>query len=134
MIAEPTSADGLIAIIRDWFRLLAADRWDEASGMLDEPNSYGIHWTPEQVRHALDLAFGPSSRFRIAHPDGLQFTDPDTASGNPHAEVVTLNDGSGFSAEHDVPLNGEWSELTAQFEFKRRANGLAVILHDLHVL
>jgi hypothetical protein len=47
---------------------------------------------------------------------------------------VALSDGSGFSLYHAVPLNGEWSDLTAQFEFLRRPNGLAVVLHDLHVL
>jgi len=134
LIAEPASPNDLLAVIRDWFRLLAADRWDEAIGMLDEPNRYGIQWTPEGIRGALDLTFRPGCRFRVTHPEGPQFTDPDAASGLPHADVVAFDDGSGYSADHDVPLNGEWSDLTAQFEFLRRPNGLALVLHDLHVL
>jgi hypothetical protein len=134
MIAEPTNPDQLLAVIRDWFRLLAADRWEEASGMLDEPNMYGIRWTPEYIRYALDLAYGPDCPFRAAHSEGPRFSDPETATGNPNAEVWTAQNESGFRADHDVPLNGAWSELTAQFEFLRRPGGLAVILHDLHVL
>lgn len=134
MIAEPTNPEDLLAVIRAWFRLLAADRWAEASAMLDEPNQYGIHWTPEYIRYTMDLTFGPDCRFRVAHPKGPQFSDPDKATGVCHADVLAFDDGRGFSADHDVPLNGSWSDLTAQFEFLRRPGGLAVVLHDLHVL
>ena len=47
---------------------------------------------------------------------------------------MAFDDGSGYSVEHDVPLNGEWSDLTAQFEFVRFPKGYAVVLHDLHVM
>ncbi len=40
----------------------------------------------------------------------------------------------GYYAEHDVPLNGEFSDLTALFRFYRRGGELAVQLKDLHVL
>jgi hypothetical protein len=134
LIAEPTNPDLLLTVVREWLRLLAMNKWDEASGMLDEPNCYGIRWTPQYIRYALDLTFGPSSRFRTAHPEGPQFTDPDSAGGTLHGDVVAFDDGRGFSANHDVPLNGAWSELTAQFEFLRRPGGLAVVLHDMHVM
>jgi hypothetical protein len=102
--------------------------------MLDEPNGYGIHWTPQYIRHALDLAYRPGCRFRVEHPEEPQFSEPDAAVGAPHFDVVAFDDGSGYSAYCDVPLNGAWSDLTAQFEFLRRPGGLAVVLHDLHVL
>ena len=102
--------------------------------MLDEPNCYGIRWTPQYIRYALDEAFGPGCRFRVAHPEGPQFTNPDTASGHPHGDIAAFDNGTGYHANHDVPLNGSWSELTAQFEFLRRPGGLAIVLHDLHVL
>jgi hypothetical protein len=134
VIPEPSNADQLLAVVRDWFRLLAAGRWDEASAMADEPNSYGIRWTPCHIRHVLDLSYGPGCRYLAEHPEGPQVSDPDETAGVPHASIVELEDGSGFSVEHDVPLNGSWSELTAQFEFLRRSGGLAVVVHDLHVL
>ena len=102
--------------------------------MLDEPSKDGIRWTPDYIRYALNLAYGPHCRFRAAHPEGPQFTDPDMAAGSPDTDVVPFDDGSGYFADHDVPLNGSWSELTAQFEFRRCQGGFTVILHDLHVL
>jgi hypothetical protein len=134
MIAEPDDPDDLLAIIRDWFRLLAGGRWVEACAMLDEPNGYGIRWTPAEIHHALELAYGPGCRFRVAHPEGPRFSEPGEAVGIPEASVWPIDDGSGYRADHDVPLNGLWSELTALFEFPRRPGGLAVVLHDLHVL
>ncbi|MCE9533029.1 MAG: hypothetical protein K8T89_18175 [Planctomycetes bacterium] len=134
MLAKPTDPSVLIAFIRDWFRLLSLGQMNEASQQLDEQNCWGIRWTPEYIRNALELAFGPGCRFRVEHPEGPQFSDPDSATGAPHAEVWELDDKRGYGADHDVPLNGEWSDLTAQFEFLDRPNGLSVVLHDLHVL
>ncbi|WP_165224708.1 hypothetical protein [Aquisphaera insulae] len=134
MIDEPSDPDDLFAVVRDWFRLLAAGRWAEAGDMLDEPNGYGIRWTPAEIRHAFELAYGPGCRFRASHPEGPQPSDPDVAAGEPGADVWAIRDGRGYRVDHDVPLNGSWSELTAQFEFLRRPGGLAVVLLDLHVL
>lgn len=134
MIVEPNERCELLTVIRDWFRLLAEGRWGDACGLLDEPNVYGVRWTPEYIQHALDSAFPPGCRFRVAHPEGPRFSDPTTASGTPDGDVVAFNDARGYAADHDVPLNGSWSDLTAQFQFLRRPNGLAVVLHDLHVL
>ena len=47
----------------------------------------------------------PGCRFRVAHPEGPRFTDPDAAVGTPHAEAWELDDGSGFRADHDAPPN-----------------------------
>lgn len=134
MIAEPSELDELLAVVREWFRLLAVEGWNEATGMLDEPNGYGIRWTPAEIRRALDLAYQPGCRSRIAHPEGPRFSDPDSAVGVPEADAWALDDGSGYRVDYDVPLNGSWSDLTAQFEFLRRPGGLAIVLHDLHVL
>lgn len=134
VIPDTSNPNELLAVIRNWFRLLAAGRWDEAIAMVDEPNSYGIRWTPLQIRHALDQTYAPGCGQLTEHPERPQVTDPDATAGVPHASILELEDGTGFSAEHDVPINGSWSELTAQFEFLRRPDGLAVIVHDLHVL
>jgi hypothetical protein len=36
--------------------------------------------------------------------------------------------------EYDLPLNGEWSDLTAIFHLMRVESGWAYSLWDLHVL
>lgn len=102
--------------------------------MIDEPNCYGITWTPERIRQVVEDTFGPGCRFRSQHPEGIRWSDPDELGDGGHPETYPHDDGSGFAFDHDVSLNGEWSDLTAQFKFHRRAQGYAVVLHDLHVL
>lgn len=124
----------LVAFVRNWFTLLAAGRSQEACNMIDEPNYYGIAWTPEQIQQVVAGAFGPQSRFRLRHPEGIRCTDPEELSEGGNPEVYPSHDGGHYRFDHDVPLNGEWSDLTAQFEFHRRQKGYVVVLHDLHVL
>ncbi|MBX9628236.1 MAG: hypothetical protein K2X82_30840 [Gemmataceae bacterium] len=132
MIPEPSDPAELLGVVRGWFRLLAAGRWNEACDLLDEAD--GVRWTPDAIRSALDLAYRPGCRFRAEHPEGPRFTHPDTTNGTLDAEVGDFTDGAGWWVEYDVPLNGSWSELTAHFRFLRRPGGLAVVLHDLHIL
>jgi hypothetical protein len=110
--------------VQQWFRVLADGQWSAAIAMLDEPNSYGVRWSEVQIRNALD-----------EYSSGAKVSDPANVKGKvPRASSGKFDDGSGYWFDHSVPLNGAWSDLTAQFEFKRRGEQYAVILHDLHVL
>jgi hypothetical protein len=129
--ADDTEAQ-LIAFARTWFRLLARGEWDAALAMLDEPNSHGIRWTRESISTLLHETFGPDTRF-AAEFGAPSFSDPDLASGTEHHSFGEF-DAGGFWLDHDVPLNGMFSNLTAQFEFHPRAVGFAAVLHDLHVM
>jgi hypothetical protein len=136
MIEIPAQAveQTLVAFVRQWLKLLSAGSWQEACGMIDEPNCYGITWTPERIQQVVEDTFGPGCRFRSRHPEGILWSDPDELGDGGHPEIYPHDDGSGYAFDHDVPLNGEWGDLTAQFEFHRRPQGYAVVLHDLHVL
>jgi len=94
----------------------------EAVGMIDEATSYGIHWTSDSICSA----FSEYGAKLGSHPD--------KTTGTPHHSLVEFDDGSGFAFDLDVPLDGVWSGLTAQFEFLRRDGGYAVVLQDLQVL
>jgi hypothetical protein len=125
----------LIAWVREWLDLLAGGRLEDACGRLDEPNSYGLRWTPAALTDLVEDTFGPGTRFRVEHPEGPRFSPVATALGRRPPMIGAYKDGSGFWVDHHVPLNGEYSDLTAQFKFLWRGNHvLAVILHDLHVL
>jgi hypothetical protein len=125
----------LIAWVREWFDLLAAGRPADACARLDEPNANGTRWTPALLRNVVEDTFAPGTRFRAEHPEGPLFSAVAASIGPPQPMVGAYDDGSGFWVEHKVPLNGEYSDLTAQFEFRWRGNHrLAAILHDLHVL
>lgn len=111
--------------VRDWFRLLCREAFVDAVARLDEPNTYGQRWSAERIKAALR---------DYARSDSVRVTDPDSISTEPHSSLVALNDGRGYSFDHDVPLDGRWSDLTAQFDFLRRPDGYAVVLQDFHVL
>jgi len=102
--------------------------------MIDLPNAWGTTWTPEAILEIVAKTFSPDTRFGAAHPEGPVFTPVDETTRNDHAFLGSYDDGSGFWLDHDVPLNGGWSDLTAQFEFQKRSEGLAVVLIDVHVL
>ena len=124
----------LIAFARTWFKLLAQGDWNAALAMLDEANSYGIRWTRDTITALVNETFGPDTHFALEFGSPT-FSDPDLAHGSRdhHAHFGEF-DGGGFWLDHNVPLNGHYSDLTAQFEFYPRADGYAAVLHDLHVM
>jgi hypothetical protein len=110
---------------RDWFRLLSHGAFADAASRIDELNRHGERWDAEKIQGVLR---------DYAHSDSVSVADPDTMAGEGRTSLVEFTDGRGYSFEHDVPLGGKWSDLTAQFEFLRRPSGYAVVLHDIHVL
>src|SRR5512133_1137728 len=131
----PDAEAALLDWVRAWFDLLAADRLTEACARLDEPAGSGAAWTPAALAGVLAAAFGPETRFAAAHPEGPRFTSPHTAASRERGAVGAFADGTGFWLGYDVPLNGAFGDLTAQFEFRWRApRVLAARLYDLHVL
>jgi hypothetical protein len=122
----------LVAFVRTWFSLLARDDWDAALAMLDEPDSNATRWTRYEITSLVRDTFGPGTRF-AAELGAPCFSEPDLATGIAHHSFGEFDVG-GFWLDHEVPLNGIFSDLTAQFEFHPRASGFAAILHDLHVL
>ena len=117
--------DALRAHIEIWLQQLSAGNWGEVIGMLDEPNSYGIKWRETEIRNSLD-EYSRSRPWTV--------TDPKALDVSGHTSFGEFNDGSGYWFDYDIPLDGAWSDLTAQFEFKKRGNGYALVLHDIHVL
>src|SRR5215216_1314212 len=122
----------LVGFVRGWFGLLAGGQWEQAMAAIDEPPSSGVPWTKDRLVELLHDVFAPGTRFGAEH-GAPRFSDPDVATGTAHSSFGRL-DAGGFWVNHDVPLNGVFSDLTAQFEFLPRPGGLAVVLHDLHVM
>jgi hypothetical protein len=112
--------------VRRWLSLLAAGRIEEAASLIDEPNSYGLRWSPEDIKKALQDYSVDDVPPHV--------TDPEGTPGNSRPDLLELSDGSGYLFDYAVPLNGEWSDLTLQFEFLKRSGGYAVVLQDIHVL
>ena len=124
----------ILNFVKDWMILLAYGHFNEACALLDEPNCYGTVWTPDKIKETVQNTFNPETQFYAVHPEGPIFSDPYELEEQKRVEVIEFNDGSGYAFDYDLSLNGEWSDLTAQFEFYKRPNGYAVVLHDIHVL
>ena len=127
-------AKELIAFVEAWFDLIASGDIDKACQKIDKPNCYGIQWTPEKLLEIINYNLGPGTGYASDHPEGPKFSKVSETKGNFRVDVLAFDDGSGYSLEYDVPLNGEWSDLTAQFEFIGSGGEFEVVLHDLHVL
>ena len=126
--------DALPRWAQQWFALLAAGVQRMSYELGSSSCAHASSSRPAAIRALLEDTFAPGTRFRVAHPEGPVFTPVDGARGSMHIEIGTFAEGRGYWMDHAVPLNGEASDLTAQFEFRWRGDALAVILHDLHVL
>jgi len=124
----------LVAHVRGWINLLADGDFALASRQLDGANSYGTSWTADAISDAIAAAYPPGCRFRAEHPEGPIVSRVEAASGDRQPSVVEFADGSGYSVEHGLPLNGEYADLTVQVEFRWQGYQLAMVLHDIHVL
>ena len=123
----------LLDFVESWFRLLARGEWDKALHQIDRPNSYGIRWSRESIVTLVNETFNAESRF-VREFGTPFFSDPAQAAGTSRHSFGTSNDG-GFWLDYDVPLGGQFSDLTAQFEFlPSTGSSLLVVLHDLHVM
>jgi hypothetical protein len=132
IVIENEAEPELMAFVREWFKNAARGDWNKALAMLDAANSYGVTWTSRAIVSVLEDTFGPGTRFakEFGRP---AISDPDLAVGSAHHSFGELGSG-GYWLDHAVPLNGVFSDLTAQFEFHPRPSGYAVILEELHVL
>jgi len=101
--------------------------FEEALKLIDDPNNYGIKWSAESIKKVLADYVGNGVTFSI--------TDPDKIEGDGRPNLIMFNGLQGFAFDLDLPINGEWSDLTVQFEFIKKTKGYyAVILQDIHVL
>jgi hypothetical protein len=107
-----------------WFELIAAGNWTEALALIDSPSSYGQTWSRAEIEARL-AEYGPA---------GVQLTSPATATGERHSNTGRFNDRSGFYLDCDMPLDGKWSDLSAQFEFLEINGQYSVALQDIHVV
>lgn len=137
MISElaGTPRQTLTGFVKDWLKLLSEGRFDEACALLDRPDDHGRVWTPELIRELVADTYNPQTLFYRNHPEGPRFTDPYALTEERRYQSFgEFNDTTGYWLDYPVPMNGEWSDLTAQFEFHVTANGYAAILNDLHIM
>ena len=123
----PTIDSTLLSLIARWVDLLAHQRYREALALL-APSK---HWTPELLETVIS-----NYGFVEPCPDGERFvvTPISEATGDgPRAEVTWFDDHRGY-VHYDLPLNGEWSDVTAEFDIVAEGDGFTLALDDIHVM
>lgn len=132
ILRKNADAEQIRQAITDWIGLLAADRYDEAFSMLyrlrNDP------WTAEKIRNAI-ANYGLGQ----AQPDGQTFKVTSSSDAiqkgvrTRYQDVEWFEDGEGV-AHFDLPLNGEWSEVTAVFDILPMEEGVVLRLNGIEVL
>src|SRR5688572_13674540 len=117
MPLPPDASDSqILAAVRLWADMLAAADYAGALAMVDARP----HWTPELLRTVISN-YGSVEPMR----DGSTYrvTPPGTAHGGPTPRHGVERHGDRVSVWFNLPLNGEWSDLTATFDVVRRDGG-----------
>lgn len=109
---------------REWIRFAASQGLDKALLILDRKGNEPP-WSEAFVRLISEDHFGDGETCVITDPDVI----PEL-----RVEVYRYDDGSGFAVDHDLAMNGQRSDFTAQFEFVRNRDGFSIHLADIHVL
>jgi hypothetical protein len=135
---QATNAE-ILDTVRDWVELLAQERYNEAFQMLYHPEN--DYWTAELIRTVV-ANYGSieplkgGSTYRVT-----SLTDRSlTQHPNPYQNVWRYGDNAQRDKNHigdvhfGLPLNGEWSDLTAIFNIVRLNDTLTLQLDDIHVL
>lgn len=136
------ATDGeILALCRQWVDLVAAGQLDQAIDLLCVPDAchQEQRWTADTLRTYVGNygswdPIGDGSFWCVTPIESARMPS-DSPNFQPHADVCRY-DGRPHSGcvDFDLPLNGEWSDLTAQFEFSPVDDGIGLSLYDLHVL
>jgi hypothetical protein len=126
----------ILNLVRQWCSFLAEEQYQKAYDLCSHPPDE--HWSSTLIETVI-------SNYGSVEPrrDGKRFkvTSLETATGNliPTHEVdrfenpTRADDVIGI-IWFDLPLNGEWSDLTATFDIKKLGDNLVLVLDDIHVM
>lgn len=128
---ELASDEEILAEVEAWIDDLTRGDYEAAFGRTEHDPYY--RWTPNLLEAVVN-GYGATD----AHPSGARFvvTSRSTASGRPHYRRVERSSHPPHGAVevwYDLPLNGEWSDLTVSFRVEHRESKLHLVLEELHV-
>jgi len=115
-----------IEIVRNWIKLLSENRFEDACKFLGNSTDSEEPWNEDKLRRIIQ-DYGESEQLQIENPYQMDLAEE-------RIEFYEFEDKSGWIIEYDLPINREWSDLTAQFRFNKSDNGYDFQLVDIHVL
>jgi hypothetical protein len=134
----PASDVEILNIIQDWIELLAQERYKEAHEMLYQPEDNS--WTSELVKNAIS---GYKSSGNITNDPSYVTPIQEVQTGegiNPNRDIQWFTgedqrkDKYAGVIHFDLPINGEWSDLTAIFFIHQLEEVFAIELETIHIL
>jgi hypothetical protein len=124
------SDEEILDAVREWVRLLAEERYEEAYHffVLTELNPW--HWSPQLLKTLIQThGFYDKQELSTVTP-----VEKTTGGLEPAHAVHRYNDGErrGY-IWFDLPLNGKWSDLTAVLTFRVNNERLVIELESIEV-
>lgn len=124
-LPKNASDEQILSLVSEWVGLLAAEDY---SGALEIVRS-GPQWTPDLLARVI-TNWGDSS---VESRGPTRVTREADADGTPTRSVDRFANGL-VRVWYDLPLDGEWSDLTATFEVQEEEEGLVLVLSDVHIM
>ena len=142
MITLPKDAsdDAVLNVVRRWLNELAKEDYSAAHSLTYHPA--GDHWNADLLRRVIEnygsVDSGPEEgvTFKVTPLEGEHSDDSDVA-GRLEIEWFRSRgseDNPLGTITCDLPLNGEWSDVSAVFNVLSQPDGLALQLMDVRVL
>ena len=138
MIRLPRNAtdEHILDVARRWVELLAQEKYEEAFQMLRYHSAE--FWSPELIRTVI-TNYG----FIEPREDGATFKVT-SLENNPESQALHRVEWYGADPNRPadylgmvaftLPLNGEWSDVTAMFDIVEENGEIVLELDDIHVL
>ncbi len=137
-IPQLASKHDVLVAVRQWVHSLAVDDYEAAFAQTYHGPTE--HWTPE-LMHTIIANYGSPTPYEDGQLFHVTPLEGVRANGEkPTQDVQWLDSVSDRQSPivgrvwFDLPLNGEWSDLTAIFNIRTNDNDLVLELDDIHVL
>lgn len=136
-LSKDATDEQILDVLRDWIELLAQDKYNEAFEMFRYGENSG--WTPEHIRTWINncTAWEPWDTGEVFKVTSLK----EPISGKSYNCDVNWWDSPPPNCKEckgvvyfDLPLNGEWSDITAMFDIIELDDCLILELDDIHIL
>jgi len=137
VVLPDTLHETILDFVRHWTQLLAQERFADATNILQALPDGAARYSIEKLKTAIGMY---DKNFRRASPEEREqfrriVSDPATMDvEGERFDVYKRATGDEVIVEYRLPLDGEWSDLTAIFEAFPIENGYQIGLHDLRVL
>jgi len=130
-ILTEASKQSVIQAIEEWIDLLANEDYVSAADFLQ--SEVDNEWTPDLLKGVIEGH--RVHRDQIGH--SIVSRPSETLKGLKPRQDVTFVSGRGQivgEVWYDMPLLGEWSDLTATFLLLKTEGGSTLVLENLHMM